>query len=223
MAFIVVEKGNSEDVGKVFQLGTNTAVIGRATPETDPNIKILDDYVSRNHAEIRYHQGCFMLRDVGSTNGTEIDGQRIEPSRLYQLKHDSAIGLGIVQGKARIILRFKESHVTTRAPSGDLAEVVNVSWLSIDEEKKEVWVDGKLILLSRKEYDLLSFLNRKAGKVCSKDEIISEVWPEVQDPGAISDATVDQLIYRLRGKIELDMSKPGRVISKKGFGYMLSI
>jgi pSer/pThr/pTyr-binding forkhead associated (FHA) protein len=221
MAFVIVEKGNSEDIGKVFQLGTNAAVIGRVTPETDPQIKILDDYVSRHHAEIRYHRGCFMFCDFGSTNGTEIDGQRIKPGKLYHLKHDSAIGLGIVQGKARVVLRFKESHVTTPAPAGDLGETITVSWLSIDEEKKEVWIDGKLILLSRKEYDLLSFLHRKAGKICSKDEIISEVWPEVQDTGGISDATIDQLIYRLRGKIEPDLSKPGRIISKKGFGYML--
>jgi len=221
MAFVVVEKGNSEDVGKVFQLGKDTAVIGRTTPETDPYIKILDDYVSRHHAEICYRQGCFMLRDVGSTNGTEIDGKRIEPDKFYPLKHDSAIGLGIISGKAHVVLRFKESHVTTPAPACGLGETATVNWLRIDEDKKEVWVDGKLIFLSRKEYDLISFLNRRAGKVCSKDEIISGVWPEVQDPGSISDATVDQLIYRLRGKIEPDLSRPQRIISKKGFGYML--
>jgi len=222
MAFVIVEKGNSEDVGKVFQLDTNTVVIGRVTPETDPYIKMLDDYVSRHHAEICYRQGCFMLRDLGSTNGTEIDGKRIEPDKFYPLKHDSAIGLGIVSGKAHVVLRFKESHVTTRAPAGEVDETRVVSWLRIDEEKKEVWVDGKLLFLSRKEYDLLSFLHRKAGKVCAKDEIINEVWPEVQDPGGISDATIDQLIYRLRGKIEPDLSGPRRIISKKGFGYMLS-
>jgi hypothetical protein len=221
MAFVIVEKGNSEDVGKVFQLSKDTVVIGRVAPEADPHIKIIDDYVSRHHAEICYHQGCFMLRDFGSTNGTEIDGQRIEPDKLHQLKHDSAIGLGIVQGKARVMLRFKESHITTRAAAGEVDESRTVSWLRIDEEKKEVWVDDKLLSLSRKEYDLLSFLNQRAGKVCSKDEIISGVWPEVKDPGGISDATVDQLIYRLRGKIESDLSKPQRIISKKGFGYML--
>jgi len=222
MAFVVVEKGNSEDIGKVFPLGKDDVLIGRVTPETDPYIKILDDYVSRHHAEICYRQGCFMLRDLGSTNGTEIDGQRIEPDKLYPLKHDLAIGLGIVSGKARVVLRFKESHATTLAPAGEVGETRTVSWLRIDEGKKEVWVDGKLLFLSRKEYDLLSFLHRKAGKICSKDEIISEVWPEVQDTGGISDATIDQLIYRLRGKIEPDMSKPSRIISKKGFGYMLS-
>jgi len=221
MAFVVVEKGNSEDIGKVFPLGKDSIFIGRVTPETDPYIKILNDYVSRRHAEICYRQGCFMLRDVGSTNGTEIDGQRIEPDKFYPLKHDSAIGLGIVSGKARVVLRFKESHVTTLAPAGEVGETRIVSWLRIDEEKKEVWVDDKLLSLSRKEYDLLSFLHRKAGKVCSKDEIISEVWPEVQDPGGISDATIDQLIYRLRGKTEPDLSRPQRIVSKKGFGYML--
>ena len=224
MAFIIIEKGNSEDIGRVFALGQNNAVIGRPTPGGDPDIVIHEDYVSRNHAEISYDQGGFTLRDIGSTNGTEIDGQRIAPGIFYSLTHDSIIGLGVTPGGASVVLRFKESDATKPikvVAALEMGDARLVGWLKIDEERKDVWVDGKLLTLPRKEYDLLAFLYRKAGKVCSRDEIIADVWPEVEDPGAVSDAAIDQLVHRLRERIEPDPSKPSRIISKKTFGYML--
>jgi DNA-binding response OmpR family regulator len=96
-----------------------------------------------------------------------------------------------------------------------------VTWLKVDDKKKEVSIDGKPKKLSRKEYELLSFLYRNAGDVCSRDRIIEAVWSESKDPSAISDATIDQLIHRLREKVEPDTTNPTRIISKKAFGYML--
>ena len=223
MAFVIIEKGSEEDTDKVFPLGQSGVLIGRPTQDSTPDISIHDDYVSRCHAEISYHQGCFTLRDAGSRNGTEIDGRRIEPGKFYPLRHDSAIGLGIVEGRARVVLRLKESDDTALAlVQAETSEVTPVNWLKIDEERKEVLVDGKLLPLSRKEYCLVLLLCRKARRVCSRDEIIAEVWPEAKDPGAVSDATIDQLVHRLREKIEPEPSRPMRIISKKGFGYMLT-
>ena len=219
MAFLIVEKG-SKDVGAVFPLEESRAlIIGRPTDKSKPDIAIDDDWVSRGHVEISHRQGCFMLRDVGSTNETEIDGQRIEKRKSYPLRPDSAIGLAIIEGRPRVVLRFKESDKTDPPTKTDEARVV--TWLNIDEERKEALVEGKPVPLSRKEYGLVLFLYRKAGRVCSRDEIIPEVWPEAEEPGAVSDATVDQLIHRLREKIEPDPSNPSRITSKKGFGYKL--
>jgi DNA-binding response OmpR family regulator len=61
----------------------------------------------------------------------------------------------------------------------------------------------------------------RAGQVCSRDDMIKAVWPEVLDPGAISDANIDQLVRRVRLKIEPDPSNPARLVLKKAFGYML--
>jgi DNA-binding response OmpR family regulator len=82
-------------------------------------------------------------------------------------------------------------------------------------------IDGKEKELSKKEYGLLLFLYRNAGNVCARDEIIEAVWPESRDHSAISDATIDQLIHRLRVKVEPEPANPSRIISKKAFGYML--
>jgi hypothetical protein len=221
MAFVVVAKGGKQDIGRRFPLGENVAIIGRAALESHPDIEIHDDHVSRRHAEISYHQNCFRLCDLGSKNGTEVDGQRIDPGQFYPLRDDSTIGLGIATGGPKVVLRFKESPTTVTVYAREIDEVSPLSWLRIDEERREAWVDGKLISLSRKEYELALFLYRRAGTVCSRDEIIAEVWPEAKDPGAVSDATIDQLIHRLREKVELEASQPKRLISRKGFGYML--
>lgn len=219
---MVVEEGNSRDIGRVFNVGQEAVVIGRPAVGNDPDIPLHDDYVSRRHAEISYRDGCFVLRDLGSRNNTRVDGVSVEPGEFHPLKDNSIIEIAIV-GRPRVVLRFKASDDTAPGtkPTIDVAKLVD--WIKLDMDSKEAWVDGKLLRLSRKEYTLLSMLYQKAGKVCSKDEIIAQVWPEARDPGAVSDAAVEQLVRRLRTKIERDPSRPSRIISKKGFGYVLSV
>jgi two-component system response regulator RegX3 len=127
---------------------------------------------------------------------------------------------------AHTILVFKESESTNiiqkkQAKAGKHGEAAEIDWIKIDEGKREVLIDGKEKELSKKEYGLLLFLYRNAGNVCSRDEIIEAVWPESRDHSAISDATIDQLIHRLRVKVEPEPVNPSRIISKKAFGYML--
>lgn len=221
MAYIVVEKWDKENEGKQFALGQNLTLIGRPSSTNHPDIPINDLWVSRSHIEISNNQGNFEVRDVGSDNGTQINGQAIESGKVYPLEHNFTIGLAILAGKPRIILRFWDSEDITMAGSSEFCNINPVNWLKIDEDRKEVWVDGRLISVSKKEYCLIHYLYRKAGRKCSKDEIIAEVWTEVIDPGAVSDAAVETLIHRLRHKVEPDPANPKRLISRKGFGYML--
>ncbi|MHB8105304.1 MAG: FHA domain-containing protein [Dehalococcoidales bacterium] len=223
MAFLEIEKGNSKDIGKRIPLGESPAIIGRLTPDSKSDIKIHDDFVSRQHAEISYQQNCYMLRDLESTNGTQLDGEKIIPSKFYPLMHNSTIGLGIAKQEVRVLLRFKESPTTAtaRIEDTDTEESRFLNWLKIDEKRNEVRVDGKPITVSKKEYQMLLCLYSRTGKICSRETIIAEVWPEVMDTQGVSDAAIDQMVHRLRMKVEIDASLPKRIISRKGFGYML--
>lgn len=222
MAFVVIEQGSTDDVGRIFTLVQSNTLIGRIAPENNPHILLQDDYVSRQHAEICHLHGCYMLRDIGSVNGTELDGQRLERDKQYPLKNNSKIGLGIVMGQPRVVLRFKEAHATIRAPVGDGEDISLSNRVKIDEKRKEVSIDNQVVTLSKHEYALILLLYHKAGKICSKDEVVSAIWPNVSVLGVISDATIDQLIYRLRKKIEPDPAHPIFIVSKKGFGCMLN-
>lgn len=225
MAFLVVKRGDAEDVGRTFELTGASMVVGRRSLQQHPDIELVDDVVSRRHIEIIQEGRRFMLRDLNSTNGTMLDDDRILPDRLYELKHNCRIGLGVEGDSARVILLFKETESTNIIKKGAAAPPAEKSpvldWLKVDERKKEIWVDGRQLKLSKKEYGLLVFLYSNAGKICSRDEIINAVWPESKDPAAISDATIDQLIHRLREKVEPEPARPVRIISRKAFGYML--
>lgn len=223
MAFLVVEKGNGVEVGKKFPLGESTVLIGRKTGENNPDICLNDEFVSRNHAEICFEAPGYKIRDLNSTNGTALDGMRIAPGKFYPLKDNLAIGLGINSGVIRVMLRFKESISvpTTRLVDADMPELVTLSWIRIGENLGEIWVDGKAISLPKKEYDFILCLHNRAGKVCTREELIQEVWPEVLDSSGVSDAAIDQLVHRIRLKIERYPSHPERLVSKKGFGYMI--
>ncbi|MCX6007877.1 MAG: winged helix-turn-helix domain-containing protein [Chloroflexi bacterium] len=221
MAFIIVKKSDAEDEGKVFPLNKASTFIGRRTLQYTPDIELSSEVVSRRHVEILQRDTKFLLRDLGSTNGTMLDDDRILPGKLYDLKHNSKIGLGVEGDIALIVLQFKETEGTNIIDRKKATPRVKITWLKIDEAKKDAWVDGKQAKLSKKEYDLLQYLYRYAGNICSRDEIIKSVWPESKDPGAISDATIDQLVHRLREKVEPEPSQPVRIVSKKAFGYML--
>jgi DNA-binding winged helix-turn-helix (wHTH) protein len=226
LAFIIVKSGDAEDIGKTFTLSNPVSVVGRRTSEHKPDIELNADVISRRHIEILLKDDSYWVKDLGSTNGTMLNDDRIISGNLYELKHNSKLGLGVEGTSAHTLLVFKESEGTSimhrkRAAAGKQGGAVKVAWLKIDERKKEVVIDGEDKKLSRKEYELLLFLYKNAGNVCSRDEIIEAVWPDSKDPSAISDANIDQLVHRLREKVEPEPTNPSRIISKKAFGYIL--
>lgn len=226
MAFLIVKSGDAEDIGKTFTLHKTVAVVGRRTTQHEPDIELNGDVISRRHIEILLKDDRYWLKDLGSTNGTALNDDRIIAGNLYELKHNSRIGLGVEGTAAHTVLVFKESESTNiihkkQSLAGQHGEALAVAWLKIDEGKKEVVIDGEEKKVSKKEYELLLFLYKNAGNVCSRDEIIEAVWPESKDHSAISDATIDQLIHRLRVRVEPEPANPSRIVSKKAFGYML--
>ena len=221
MASLIVRRGSSEDLGKIFSLDRQRTVVGRLTLQNKPDIELSADVISRQHLEIVKQDDKYWIKDLGSTNGTTLNDDRIIAGNLYELKHNARIGLGVEGTSAQTVLVFKESEDTNIMRAKEPSVSASVLWLKIDEGKKEAVVDGKPEKLSKKEYDLLLLLYRNAGNICSRDEIIEAVWPETRDASAISDATIDQLIHRLREKVEPKPASPSRIISKKAFGYML--
>ena len=64
-------------LGRVFPLGVGLVIVGRAP---DSGIALLDGEVSRNHARIRVEEGRVQVEDLGSTNGTRVNGELIRGS-----------------------------------------------------------------------------------------------------------------------------------------------
>jgi DNA-binding response OmpR family regulator len=82
-----------------------------------------------------------------------------------------------------------------------------------------VRVDRELVELSAKEFALLAYLYQRQGEVCSKEEIGRAVWPEYKD--VVYDYQVENLVGRLRHRIEPDPAEPKLLITLRGLGYKL--
>ncbi|ASK79546.1 DNA-binding response regulator [Paraphotobacterium marinum] len=80
-------------------------------------------------------------------------------------------------------------------------------------ESREVEIDGKLIILTRTEFDLLVFLSKSIGRVFTRDELLDQVWGYNHYP---TTRTVDTHILQLRQKL------PGiEIETLRGVGYRM--
>jgi hypothetical protein len=77
--------------GRTALLGQRGGVIGRSR---DCDVVLADENVSRRHAEVRPSGGSWIVKDLGSTNGVKVNGQRLDPARPQSLKRGDTIELG---------------------------------------------------------------------------------------------------------------------------------
>lgn len=110
-------------------------------------------------------------------------------------------------------------HAVLRRTSAMVGEVTELDGLSIDSERCEVRVDGRPVDLTARELGLLEVLASQPGRVWSRQQLLTAV------AGLDSEAlerTIDMHVVNLRRKIEVDASRPTRVLTVKGRGYKLA-
>lgn len=110
---------------------------------------------------------------------------------------------------ARIKTRLRKTNT-------DIAGLLKISDLSIDFNAHEVSRAGKVIALTRLEFDLLVALAREPGRVFSRDALLSEVWGYRHSTDT---RLVNVHVQRLRAKIENDPEHPEIVLTVRGVGY----
>lgn len=88
--------------------------------------------------------------------------------------------------------------------------------LVIDPSGRQVFVGGDRIELTPKEFDLLSFLAHRPGRVLSNEYIFQNVWPYDTDANIES---VKWYVWRLRKKVEKKARSPKYIITERGVGY----
>lgn len=119
-----------------------------------------------------------------------------------------------------LIARVK-SHLRRYTALGGASEMEKTDHyktgsLMIDDERKEVSVDGELVKLTPVEYKILLLLTKNKGAVYSIDEIYENVWNE---PSFNPENTVAVHIRRIREKIEIDPKNPRYLKVVWGVGY----
>ncbi|NDV59603.1 response regulator transcription factor [Bacteroides sp. 519] len=102
---------------------------------------------------------------------------------------------------------------TTKEKNEKLPEQLIHENLVIDIGKKKVDIDNEEVALTKKEFEILFLLLKHKGRVFSREDILSNVWP---DEVYVLDRTIDVNITRLRKKI----GKYGKcIVTRLGYGY----
>lgn len=166
---------------------------------------------SRRHARFEHDEHGFYIRDLDSTNGTYVNGDRISGAQMLHNQDRVII--------ADTIITFQDPEATVKGTlPPEVLRAVREE-LRVDSRAKEVYIQGKLLdpPLTVKEFQLLELLYNRKAAVVSKDEIAQAVWDyEVFDYNAI-----DALVYRLRQRIEPEPNNPRYLVTQRGFGYKL--
>ncbi len=120
--------------------------------------------------------------------------------------------------KAEVAVKEPETPKITK-PIGEEEHRVEIGELSLNLDKFEVRVRGKVIDLTLREFEVLRYLANQPGQVVTREALLEKVWG-YEYYGDIR--TVDVTIRRIREKIEIDTSSPKILITKRGVGYYLS-
>ncbi len=208
VAMLIVQEGNSPKTQ--WPLSSETSIIGR---ESTCEIQIDERQISRQHAEITKTNDGYMLRDLGSKNGTFLNGEAVS-AEPQLIRNGDEIG---------IALCAKLTFVEDDATAPPILKHVGPS-IKMDLLAKRVWVIDKELTppLSPAQYTLLELLYKNAGNIISRDQVIATVWPDESAEG-ISEQAIDALARRLRERIaEVDLENK-YVETVRGHGFRLNL
>lgn len=192
----------TDPTGHEHPLASETTTMGRAV---ENDLVITSKRVSREHARVQRQGRRVVLTDLGSTNGTFLNGERLLAA--VELRDGDRVCIGDVD----LVFHDPEStHLETPFPD-----------LDVDAAAGIVRIDRHVIPLSPKEFALLAYLHERAGQICSKDDIGAAVWPEYQD--SVYDYQIENLVRRLRTRIEPDPADPQLLLTERGRGYRLIV
>jgi predicted component of type VI protein secretion system len=178
----------------------------------DNDIVIDDRWISRYHARIRRQKDQYVLEDLGSKNGTIVNGRRIvEP---VTLSDGDEIQLTPLRQ-----LTFVDYGATAPLPGESLGPV-----LDLNQATRQVMVRGTLLEppLSAAQFALLSLLADQPGRVYSREEVIEVVWPEDEAEG-ISDEAIDALVRRIRLRMREIDPEHEYLVTVRGYGFKLDL
>ncbi len=117
---------------------------------------------------------------------------------------------------ARVKAVLKRSSAAATAPAdGGKSDpnVIVAGRIRIDLASKMVYVDEREVMLSKKEFEILSLLASNEGRIFSRENLIDELW---KDAPYVLDRTVDVHIARIRGKLG---ECKNYLTNRSGYGY----
>ncbi|HEX3044846.1 MAG TPA: response regulator transcription factor [Bacillota bacterium] len=120
--------------------------------------------------------------------------------------------------RIKVLLRRPHLENTLTASGGAslTGSKITRGGLEIDPIQMAVKLEGRRILLTALEFDLLYFLVKNAGQVFKREQLLEQIW---EDHSYVYDRNIDRIISQLRKKIETDPENPKKILTVWGVGY----
>lgn len=202
---------------QVIQILQASSVLGRSE---DADICIPNPHVSRRHARITMSSGQVCIEDLGSKNGTAVDGKAVSMG-LVPLRHGSEIDMA----RGRVVLSFSDSQSTLDAPGSTerIEPRTFAGGFRVDAKRRTVETARKTMHngLAANDFEILSFLWRNFGQLCHTDDLKRAGWPD-DEPKHISDNALRTRISRIRNWMGQIPGVEAKLLSVRSLGYSLS-
>jgi DNA-binding winged helix-turn-helix (wHTH) protein len=205
---LVVQEGQL--AGKRWTLNKKEFVIGRGE---DCDIVLPDRQVSRHHFRVVRDDDGYNVEDLGSKNGTYVNGAPVRGSVQLQDGDEIQVALSV-----RLLFVGAEATLPLTQEMLRIAQ----PGLRLNKSQRQVWVNGVVLdpPLSLSQYRLLEILWEHKGKIVTREEVIAAVWPESDEAG-ITEQAIDALVRRLRDRLaEVDPDHE-YLVTVRGHGFRL--
>lgn len=198
-----------------------TALLGQG--QTPPDALILDVMMPGQHTGL---QACQRLRAALPTLPMVMLTAKGDPL-------DRIIGLELgaddymakpfepreLLARLRALLRRAQFSATQSGASDVTAAITRFGALSIDPNTRSVRINDSACELTAYQFDLLSALAQRAGRVLTREQIMEAVRGRELEA---FDRSIDVHIGRIRQAIEADVKNPQRILTVRGVGYVFA-
>ncbi len=158
-----------------------------------------------------------MIREVSKIPVLMLTAKGEEDDRVRGLELGADDYITKPFSPRELVSRVKAVLRRTESASGSMHGLIEVDdRLKIDFDRREIWLEGKIVKLRPTEYRLLYHLVQNAGWVVTHEQLLTKVWGyEYRDEPHY----VRLYINYLRKKLEADPANPRYILTERGVGY----
>ncbi len=190
--------------GKLSRISFETILAEDTTPKNIPEFLLTKQSVKNCLLEIWNALNPVEQKQILQENFSEVTASSY--LELTGLLKDSVLQIPLLKEFIKTLPKTTHEKITYDASTNEITQGTE----SLTDK------------LSPSEFKLLRYLIQNKDKVCEKEEIIAAVWSDAKTQEGVTDQALDQIIYRLRRKIEEDPNNPSHIHTIKGRGYRLA-
>lgn len=182
----------------------------RLFKKVKPDLVILDIMLPNRSG----HDFCRAVRRENQTPIVFVSARAAEEDRIAGLEMGADDYVVKPFNMSELVARVKA--ILRRSGADISLDVIERGELKIDPKTHDVTLAGQPLTLSPKEFALLSFLAKNAGKVFSRETILDRIWGK---DAYVTARTVDVHIRWLRMRLASSEDTANRIVTVRGFGY----